>query len=222
LAIANATGTLTSGGSGVLANAAAALTTILYSGEQFDAASGLQYLRARYYDPANGRFTTLDPFFGNANDPQSLHKYSYTHADPINGIDPTGLFEAVVGLIGASANIFRGIINLTIGFDAHWGIGHEIAMSLDYDGADEFTLAELYTLSAELMLSDIRDEMTRGIAFAAQASSNALSSIEELIEWNIEIISDGRQHVLCTCLLSGRHARRDERQLGRDVRHLSH
>ncbi|MDR2643267.1 MAG: RHS repeat-associated core domain-containing protein, partial [Planctomycetaceae bacterium] len=69
-----------------------ALTEFLYSGEQFDSKIGQQYLRARYYDPATGRFNRLDPFFGNLSDPQSLHKYLYTHADPVNRIDPTGLY----------------------------------------------------------------------------------------------------------------------------------
>ncbi len=70
-----------------------ALTEYLYSGEQFDSKIGQQYLRARYYDPATGRFNSLDSFFGNLDDPQSLHKYLYTHADPVNGIDPSGLFS---------------------------------------------------------------------------------------------------------------------------------
>jgi RHS repeat-associated protein len=70
-----------------------ALTEFLYSGEQFDSKIGQQYLRTRYYDPATGRFNRLDPFFGNLNDPQSLHKYLYTHADPINRIDPSGLMS---------------------------------------------------------------------------------------------------------------------------------
>jgi RHS repeat-associated protein len=69
-----------------------ALTEFLYCGEQFDSKIGQQYLRARYYDPVTGRFNRLDPFFGNLNDPQSFHKYLYTHADPINEIDPSGLF----------------------------------------------------------------------------------------------------------------------------------
>ncbi len=68
-----------------------AATTFLYSGEQTDA-TGLQYLRARYYNPATGRFTRLDPFFGVLTDPQSLHKYLYCHADPVMGVDPTGRF----------------------------------------------------------------------------------------------------------------------------------
>ena len=47
---------------GVTVNAPIA-TSLLYSGEKTDA-TGLQYLRARYYDPRIGRFTTLDPFAG--------------------------------------------------------------------------------------------------------------------------------------------------------------
>jgi RHS repeat-associated protein len=80
-----------------------ALTEFLYSGEQFDSKIGQQYLRQRYYDPATGRFNRLDPFFGNVNDPQSLHKYMYTNGDPANGIDPNGLMTvaAMVSSIGA-------------------------------------------------------------------------------------------------------------------------
>jgi RHS repeat-associated protein len=74
---------------------ATALTEFLYSGEQFDSKIGQQYLRQRYYDPSIGRFNRLDPFFGNPNDPQSFHKYLYTHADPISYDDPNGMFSGV-------------------------------------------------------------------------------------------------------------------------------
>jgi RHS repeat-associated protein len=76
------------------------LTEFLYSGEQFDSKIGQQYLPQRYYCPVTGRFNRLDPFFGNLNDPQSLHKYLYTHADPVNGVDPSGLFS-IGGMIGS-------------------------------------------------------------------------------------------------------------------------
>jgi RHS repeat-associated protein len=77
-------------GSG-LATSSTALTSLLYSGERRDKATGLDYLRARYYDPRTGRFPTLDPFGGNTNDPQSLHKYLYAHANPVSYVDPSGL-----------------------------------------------------------------------------------------------------------------------------------
>jgi RHS repeat-associated protein len=85
-----------------------ALTEFLYSGEQFDSKIGQQYLRQRYYDPATGRFNGLDPFFGNLDDPQSLHKYLYTHADPVNGIDPNGkssIFYLLTSLLDAQVTV---------------------------------------------------------------------------------------------------------------------
>jgi hypothetical protein len=54
----------------------------------------MYYNRARYYDPSNGRFNRLDPASGNRTDPQSLHKYLYSHANPINAVDPTGMQAA--------------------------------------------------------------------------------------------------------------------------------
>ncbi len=82
---------------------ATALTTLLYNSEQLDKFTGLQYLRARYYDMATGRFNRLDPFAGNMSDPQSLHKYLYTHGDPINRMDPTGYYS--VGQLGVAMAI---------------------------------------------------------------------------------------------------------------------
>jgi len=67
-------------------------TNLLYSGEQFDTDMQQYYLRARWYDQNNGRFNRMDPFAGNNQDPQSLHKYLYCHANPVNGIDPSGDF----------------------------------------------------------------------------------------------------------------------------------
>ncbi len=69
----------------------------LYTGEQFDRDLGLYYLRARYYEPELGRFWTVDTFEGTQSDPLSLHKYLYCHADPINLIDPSGLYTKAFG-----------------------------------------------------------------------------------------------------------------------------
>lgn len=71
----------------------------LYTGEQFDSASGLYYLRARHYDPAIGRFTTRDTFPGDATLPLSLHPYLYVHANPTNLVDPSGNFAVIDVLI---------------------------------------------------------------------------------------------------------------------------
>jgi RHS repeat-associated protein len=66
----------------------------LYSGERFDQDLGVYHLRARSYDQRRGRFTSMDPFAGYTAAPQTLHKYTYVHGDPVNFIDPSGLASA--------------------------------------------------------------------------------------------------------------------------------
>jgi RHS repeat-associated protein len=62
----------------------------LYRGEQFDPSLNLHYLRARYYNPAIGRFMGRDPFGGYLDEPATLQKYLYTGSDPVNWVDPSG------------------------------------------------------------------------------------------------------------------------------------
>ena len=65
-------------------------TNLLYTGEQWDTDAQNYYNRARWYNPLNGLFNRMDPYSGNLQDPQSLHKYLYCHNNPINAIDPSG------------------------------------------------------------------------------------------------------------------------------------
>ena len=43
-------------------------------------------------NPANGRFQNMDSFEGDRYAPASLHKYLYTAGNPVNKVDPSGLF----------------------------------------------------------------------------------------------------------------------------------
>jgi RHS repeat-associated protein len=60
-----------------------------FAGQQQDA-SGLLYLRARYYDPATGRFLSRDAYAASDQIPLSLNKYLYALANPVNDTDPSG------------------------------------------------------------------------------------------------------------------------------------
>jgi RHS repeat-associated protein len=62
-----------------------------YAGEQRDSESGLYYLRARYYDPASGRFLGQDPLAGSMGNPQSQNRYAYALNNPVGLTDPLGL-----------------------------------------------------------------------------------------------------------------------------------
>ncbi len=66
-----------------------------FTGEWTDA-TGLEYLRARYYAPGQGRFVTRDPSGMDTN------LYLYAVANPIQNTDPTGLFP-LEGLTGPGA-----------------------------------------------------------------------------------------------------------------------
>lgn len=63
-----------------------------YTGEQYDEETGLIYLRNRYYDPEVGRFMTKDPFPGFVDAPQTVNPYPYVGNNPVNQVDPLGLF----------------------------------------------------------------------------------------------------------------------------------
>jgi len=75
-----------------------------FTGER-TTAIGLQYLRARWYDPSSGRFTQVDPFAGVLGAPGTQHPYAYGLNNPLRYADPSGevVTEAVVlGLVAAA------------------------------------------------------------------------------------------------------------------------
>ena len=67
--------------SGTLAN------PFQYIAREFDSETGLYYFRARYYDPATGRFVSEDP----TEFADGLNLYRYVRDNPILYSDPTGL-----------------------------------------------------------------------------------------------------------------------------------
>ena len=62
-----------------------------YNGEARDD-TGLDYLRARYYDSQGGTFLTEDSYPGEETDPLSQNRYSYVQNNPVNYTDPSGHF----------------------------------------------------------------------------------------------------------------------------------
>jgi RHS repeat-associated protein len=67
----------------------------LFNGQQYDHDLGLYFKRARYYSQDRGRFMTMDPVAGRLDEPMTLHRYMFGHADPVNRIDPCGTTAAL-------------------------------------------------------------------------------------------------------------------------------
>ncbi len=63
-------------------------TNYLYTGQQYDDVTGLYSLRARFYDPSNGRFMSRDTYTGNYD--TELNRYVYGMNNPVTHSDPSG------------------------------------------------------------------------------------------------------------------------------------
>ena len=61
-----------------------------YNAELTSPEGGLQYLRARWYDPSMGAFGSRDSLLGDAADPATLNRYAYAEGNPVASCDPTG------------------------------------------------------------------------------------------------------------------------------------
>ncbi len=56
----------------------------------FGFANQLRSMQARYYDPALGRFLSIDPVGFSPDQPFMFGRYTYVANDPINAWDPKG------------------------------------------------------------------------------------------------------------------------------------
>ena len=63
---------------------------VRFTGERTDTESGLEFLRARTYDPSTGTFLQRDTWGITPTDSQSIDAYCYTANNPVNAVDPSG------------------------------------------------------------------------------------------------------------------------------------
>ena len=72
----------------------------LYTGQENDPETGLDYYNSRYYDAHLQRFIQPDSVLPNVYDPQQLNRYSYVRNNPVTYNDPSGHYAVlIIGLI---------------------------------------------------------------------------------------------------------------------------
>jgi RHS repeat-associated protein len=137
----------------------------LFAGEQLDPNSGFYYNRARWMDPGVGRFVSSDPFAGATSEPLSLHKYLYSHCDPMGKVDPTGRSVAEWAIVAASlAALFFLVLPAIQRADQRIHGADEFVLVFGSSGLLPFSLwysiaqmAELETAVVQNVRHDFRD-----------------------------------------------------------------
>jgi RHS repeat-associated protein len=85
-------------------------------GQQLQAETGLHQNHMRDYDPALGRYAQPDPIGLNG----GPHVYNYVGQDPLNYVDPRGLWTVQIGGAGAVNTPVGSIpVGFGIAFDGH-------------------------------------------------------------------------------------------------------
>ncbi len=86
-----------------------------FTGREFDVETGLEYNRARWYDPSTGRWESQDPLGFGAGD---SNLYRYVSNDPENRLDPTGMQQ-----VGQSQGYPKGGAGGLSGLGGQGGLG---------------------------------------------------------------------------------------------------
>ena len=113
-----------------------------FNGQSNDG-TGLYFLRARYYNPGDGRFLSQDPLMGSEADPASLHRSLYASGDPVNRMDPGGREDfSLSGVLAATgvASSLGGILDA-----AEFAIKDEFAAAAGVDISQERVIAATIT-----------------------------------------------------------------------------
>ena len=84
-----------------------------YTGHFVDVGTQLTYMQQRYYDPAIGRFLSVDPMVIDTTTGWNFNRYNYAADNPYKFTDPDGRWIHLVGgaaigaLVGAGFEIYK-------------------------------------------------------------------------------------------------------------------
>ncbi len=167
-----------------------------YTGHERDEETGinLDYMLARGYDPAIGRFLQVDPL---AHIYQNYTPYHYVLNNPITNIDPTGKY-VVKGTTVSRISVSRAVSATLVSFT---GIGGPMVLGLKAFSGDPsfsnsgFDYATLgagkslrYGKRALARFSGVSDEWARAITRSGEISDNIISGSGALLSAAVDLL----------------------------------
>lgn len=96
--------------------AGGSLSKYLFTGQEKDLETGLNYYGARYYNSHITRFTQADTLLSDPYDPQQLNRYSYVRNNPLKYTDPSGhcIWDACLTELGIAVPILAPAVTAVV------------------------------------------------------------------------------------------------------------
>jgi len=179
-----------------------------FAGEYHDPLTGLQYLRARWYQPGVGRFTQVDPFPGIQTLPLTQNPYVYAGNNPVRYTDPSGrIVEEILGsaLLGGALSAVGEIYAEGFNFaQSHPGITWEQFWGCLGSGAvlnggmiagafvNGFTATLLYELISLSIMPHVEALGVFGLLWRGFAAGAFTSIIGDIAGRNVELWINGQ------------------------------
>ena len=87
-----------------------------YNGEYSHALTGLQYLRARYYQASTGSFISKDSYAGNIRNILSANRYTYGENNPLGYADPSGhsVLSKIKSAVSSAVNTVKNTVSKAV------------------------------------------------------------------------------------------------------------
>jgi len=189
----------------VVSHTGSAATPFGFAGQYTDAETGLQYLRARYYDPGTGQFMSVDPLVDETGQP-----YAYTSGNPLNNTDPTGLFcvpfvtrggcrlptwgEARQEGYGTAVSASAVLDSMTFGgfsYVANWAGAGVSTCSVDYQNGEKAALP----INMLLAVGSFGGDVAADAAVAGDVASNAANGARLAQQLRREEAASGLLHI---------------------------
>jgi RHS repeat-associated protein len=168
-----------------------------FTGQRLDdAATGLYYYGARYYDATAGRFVSADPIVPAPGNPQSLNRYAYVLNDPVNLTDPTGhfsigklfkkLFKAITKIIANAdieINVSSSSFSSSRGTSSSLSEGHRTSPALDSRRDEEISGDTSSSRWEGTSRDEDKDELLGGHAIARNEPRGSWQGPSPDVEW---------------------------------------